>query len=80
MAPIPAYGAFFPMFGTCYGPESDFSPANTDASVFLSYWPMRFAQLAPRLGLAYRLKNPDVVVRAGGGIFYDTALGSLVDP
>ena len=42
-------------------------------------WPMRYGQLAPRIGLAYRLPG-DVVFRAGGGVFYDTTLGASVNP
>ena len=43
-----------------------------------STWPTSYAQLAPRVGLAYHLKSPDLVFRAGAGLFYDTGLGSLV--
>lgn len=43
-------------------------------------WPINYTQLAPRLGLAYRLRGPALVFRAGGGIFYETALGSLIYP
>jgi hypothetical protein len=52
-------------------------------NVFLSSgfrWPMRYGQFAPRIGLAYHLKAPDLVLRAGAGIFYDTGLGSAIDP
>jgi len=41
-------------------------------------WPLRLGQVAPRVGLAYHLKSPDLVFRAGAGLFYDTGLGSLV--
>ncbi len=43
-----------------------------------SNWPMHYAQLAPRFGMAYRFKTPGVIFRAGGGVFYDNALGSLL--
>lgn len=43
-------------------------------------WPMRYAQFAPRLGLAYRLPKSGVVLRAGAAIFYDTTLGSSINP
>jgi hypothetical protein len=43
-------------------------------------WPMRFTQLAPRIGLAYRLPWTGLVLRAGGGLFYDPTLGASVDP
>ncbi len=45
-----------------------------------SRWPMRYTQFAPRIGLAYHLPAPDVILRAGAGIFYDTGLGSVIDP
>jgi hypothetical protein len=43
-------------------------------------WPMRYAQLAPRLGLAYRLPWAGVVLRTGAGLFYDSALASVINP
>ena len=43
-------------------------------------WIANYKQFAPRVGLAYRLRGPGLVLRAGGGIFYETALGSLVHP
>lgn len=43
-------------------------------------WPMRYGQIAPRFGAAYHLKKPDAVLRVGAGLFYDDALGSLIDP
>ncbi len=56
--------------------------SNFGGSAFLgkSNWPMSYTQFAPRLGLAYRLRRPALVFRAGAGIFYETALGSLIDP
>lgn len=43
-------------------------------------WPMRYGQIAPRLGAAYHFSRPDVVIRIGAGLFYDDALGSLIYP
>jgi len=43
-------------------------------------WPMRFGQIAPRASLAYRIPGSGLVLRAGAGIFYDTALGASVNP
>ncbi|MEI9973159.1 MAG: carboxypeptidase-like regulatory domain-containing protein [Ignavibacteriota bacterium] len=43
-------------------------------------WPMRWRQLAPRFGMAYRLPFGGVVLRAGAGIFYDATLGAAVNP
>jgi len=39
---------------------------------------MNYKQFAPRFGFAYRLKGPTLVFRAGAGVFYDDALGSLL--
>ena len=43
-------------------------------------WPMRYGQLAPRIGLAWRLPWRGLVLRAGGGLFYDPALGAFINP
>jgi hypothetical protein len=43
-------------------------------------WPMRFGQVAPRLGIAYRLPWAGVILHAGGGLFYDATLGTAVNP
>jgi hypothetical protein len=59
------------------------APANNVVSVAdlsRSNWSMNYTQPAPRFGLAYRLHGPGLVFRAGGGLFYETALGSLINP
>jgi hypothetical protein len=43
-------------------------------------WPMRYGQFAPRIGLAYRLVDSGVVLRAGAGVFYETTLGASISP
>ena len=43
-------------------------------------WPMRYAQIAPRAGLAWRLPLDGLVLRAGVGTFHDTTLGAAVNP
>lgn len=43
-------------------------------------WPMRYFQLSPRLGVAYRLRDSKVVIRSGAGVFYDSTLGVSVNP
>jgi len=43
-------------------------------------WPVRYGQVAPRLGLAYRLPFSDLVFRAGAGLFYDATLGGSINP
>ncbi|HEV3201069.1 MAG TPA: carboxypeptidase-like regulatory domain-containing protein [Bryobacteraceae bacterium] len=43
-------------------------------------WPMRYRQLAPRIGLAWRLPWRGLVLRAAGGLFYDPTLGASINP
>ena len=43
-------------------------------------WPVRYANFAPRLGLAWRVrKSGGTVIRAGGGLFYDSSLSIATD-
>jgi Carboxypeptidase regulatory-like domain len=42
-------------------------------------WAMRYGQIAPRFGAAYRLPAAGLL-RAGVGKFYDTSLGAIVNP
>jgi hypothetical protein len=39
---------------------------------------MQYRQLAPRLGIAYQISRLNMVLRAGGGLFYDTQMGSII--
>lgn len=43
-------------------------------------WPMRYGQVAPRVGLAYRFPGSGLVLRAGAGLFYDATLGASLNP
>lgn len=43
-------------------------------------WPMRYSQVAPRIGAAYRLPMLRLVLRAGAGVFYDATLGAAINP
>jgi hypothetical protein len=43
-------------------------------------WPMHYGQIAPRIGLGWKLPWAGIVLRAGGGLFYDTTLGASIDP
>jgi hypothetical protein len=43
-----------------------------------SRWPTNNSQYAPRAGLAYHLKVPDLVLRVGAGVFYDADMGSAI--
>lgn len=50
------------------------APANTPL------WQTTYGNFAPRLGIAYRLtESGDLVVRAGGGIFYDVGIGAAAN-
>lgn len=53
-----------------------FDPPNTSiAPAGTPIWRTRYDNLAPRVGLAYSLQN-GLVLRVGGGIFYDLGMGS----
>ena len=71
---------FLNSIATWAGPGTPESTAGYGAPLNRSNWPMSYTQLAPRIGLAYRLRRPALVFRAGAGIFYETALGSLIYP
>lgn len=43
-------------------------------------WPLRYNQIAPRLGLGYRLPGSSLALRAGAGLFYDATLGASLNP
>jgi len=58
-----------------------FNPASGTVQQFhRPLWPLDFGNFAPRLGAAYRLtKNGRTVLRAGGGLYYDSALSIATD-
>lgn len=56
----------FPYVGTWGGPGTKPSFLSQVTDVGLSRWPMRYGQFAPRMGMAYRLHSPGVVLRLGG--------------
>lgn len=70
----------------------EFSPAPTVAGYFLDttsnnlvlntqpLWPTSYHDFAPRLGLAWRLtKEGRTVLRAGGGLYYDSSMSIATD-
>jgi len=75
-----ASGTYLSSIATWTGPGTAPNQIGSLAGLSRSAWPMNYTQLAPRFGLAYRLHGPALVFRAGGGIFYETALGSLINP
>ncbi|MEO7653406.1 MAG: TonB-dependent receptor, partial [Bryobacteraceae bacterium] len=42
-------------------------------------WPIRYSNIAPRFGLAYRPTRGGTVIRAGAGLFYDSSLSVATD-
>lgn len=60
-----------------YGLRWEITPAPKASGPPL--WPARYAQFAPRAGIAYRLGSA-TVLRAGWGIFYDAEFGAATDP
>jgi hypothetical protein len=66
--------------GTWVGPGASVNSIDSEARLGKSTWPINYTQLAPRFGLAYRLHGPTLILRAGAGVFYETALGSLINP
>jgi hypothetical protein len=72
--------SFITSFGTWAGPGTAANLSGLDAGLGKSTWSMNYRQLAPRFGIAYRFRGPALVLKAGGGLFYETALGSLINP
>jgi hypothetical protein len=76
--PIADRSQFYAISGLWSG--NTWTPSGSGNSIGYAPWPMNYAQIAPRLGVAYRLPKSDFVLRAGAGIFYDTTVGLAVDP
>jgi carboxypeptidase family protein/TonB-dependent receptor-like protein len=70
-APASLSGAILPAFSNTNNPaQIAVEPAGSPL------WKTTYGNLAPRLGLAYRLTSAgDLVLRAGGGIYYDLGSG-----
>jgi len=68
-APVPA------------SPVNFLDPAtSTVSSIQQPLWPTSYRNLAPRLGVAYRLTaDGRTVLRAGGGLYYDSSLSIATD-
>jgi hypothetical protein len=78
-----------------YGVRWELSPAPTPGATSATYfdaatgslvplqqalWHSHYGNIAPRIGIAYRLnKRGDTVVRAGGGFYYDSSLSLATD-
>lgn len=59
---------------------SSWSNVESGNVIASAQWPKRFAQLAPRLGVAYKTRVPSLTLRGGIGMYYDTALSSAINP
>ena len=68
-APVPASGVYF------------LNPAtNTVFTMRQPLWPVNYRNFAPRLGVAWRLTGDGrTVLRAGGGLYYDSSLSIATD-
>ncbi|MGH9438804.1 MAG: TonB-dependent receptor domain-containing protein, partial [Terriglobia bacterium] len=76
-----ALGSSFTSIDAWHGPGTGVRQiAGITGFLNLSNWQMHYTQIAPRLGLAYHLRKADLVLRAGGGLFYDDAIQSLIHP
>ena len=60
-------------------PAAPFAPLLPAAPLTQALWRTNYAQVAPRVGAAYRLDSHSVL-RAGWGIFYDTGFGTALNP
>jgi hypothetical protein len=68
-APLPPGETYFLDKGT-----------GTVFSIRRRLWPAQFGNFAPRLGAAWRLgRTGDIVLRAGGGLYYDSSLSIATD-
>ena len=59
---------------------TDWQTAHTGDITGTAPWPMRYGQLAPRIGLAWKPGWSGLVLRVGAGLFYDATLGASVNP
>lgn len=76
--PVPTYfqGPFVPLFVSSIA-----DPNNPTIAQGRTQWPMTWRNFAPRVGVAYLLRdagNFGTVLRVGGGLFYSTELGAGV--
>ncbi len=66
---------------TANGPATFLDAAQgADVSLERPIWPSSYLNLAPRFGIAYRLtKDGQTVIRAGGGVYFDSSLSLATD-
>ncbi|HEX4230532.1 MAG TPA: TonB-dependent receptor [Bryobacteraceae bacterium] len=78
--PVAAQEVSFPFIGTWNGPGSMPVQLGSISNVDSARWPSSKWQIAPRLALAYAPFKSGFVLRLAGGTFYDTSLGSVINP
>ncbi|MGB7761461.1 MAG: TonB-dependent receptor, partial [Bryobacteraceae bacterium] len=78
-APVPDAGTYFLDYST--GAALPFSAISSQCCPRItSLWPTSYRDFAPRLGLAWRLTgNGKTVLRAGGGLYYDSSMSIAAD-
>ena len=74
-----SYSGNFPYAGCWEGPGTPPVPLGQPIPPSHMYWRTNYAQLAPRLGIAHHWKNPNLILRAGAGTFYDTGFASAIN-
>jgi hypothetical protein len=78
--PVAAQQISFPYIGVWNGPGTLPIQLGSVSNVDAARWPSSKWQIAPRLALAYAPFKSGLVLRLAGGTFYDTSLGSALDP
>ena len=80
-APVPDGTTKFLYYGTTPPEVLPFSQISSlCCPVVNSLWPTSYRDFAPRLGLAWRLTgNGKTVLRAGGGLYYDSSMSIAAD-
>lgn len=76
-APVPSAADLLANLIYFYNPASNTTEQATQPRPL---WPTSYEDFAPRLGLAYRLAaDGSTVLRAGGGLYYDSSLSIATD-
>lgn len=79
LLPLPGVAPADPVVYPTPAGDSRVSVTPSPAVAYGALWPTRYGQVAPRIGLAWRLRER-AVFRAGWGLFYDLGFGAATDP
>ena len=71
--------SYFPYVGYWQGSSTTLVSLSQTQAPTQAYWSTKYTQLAPRLGMAYHWKTPNLILRAGAGTFYDTGFASAIN-